>query len=292
MDKVLDTLRVRPGRKVSLRKDFDPGSTGHFTSKAQAEEALARGIETLADLQYRLYAQNSYAVLLVLQGLDGSGKDSTIRHVMSGVNPQGVEVTNFKVPSAEELDHDFLWRHGKALPGKGTIGIFNRSHYEEVIVVRVHREHLDRQHLPAGLRDETIWTHRFRQINDFEQYLVENGIIPVKCLLNVSKEEQKKRFMERIEKPEKHWKFSATDIRERRYWDLYQDAYDEMLTHTSTEWAPWHVIPADHKWFTWLAVVSLLLRTLQGLDLRYPEITPEERQAIHEARKEMEREDS
>jgi PPK2 family polyphosphate:nucleotide phosphotransferase len=291
MDQVLDTLKVHPGRKVHLRKDFDPGYTGHFTSKSGAEETLERGIEALADLQNMLYAQNSYAVLLVLQGLDGAGKDSTIRHVMSGVNPQGVQVTNFKVPSDEELDHDFLWRHGRALPGKGTIGIFNRSHYEEVIVVRVHRELLDRQHLPEELKDETIWKHRFREINHFEEYLVENGIIPVKCLLNISKGEQKKRFMERIEKPEKNWKFSAADINERKYWDLYQDAFDEMLTQTSTEWAPWYVIPADHKWFTWIAVVSLLLKTMKALDLHYPEVSPQEKQAILEAKKGMERDD-
>ena len=290
MDQVLDKLRVHPGRKVSLRRDFDPGYTGHFTSKAGAEETLTGDIKTLADLQYKLYAQDTYAVLLVLQGLDAAGKDSTIRHVMSGVNPQGVQVTSFKVPSQEELDHDFLWRTSRALPRRGTIGIFNRSHYEEVLVVRVHREYLDRQHLPEGLRDEDIWRRRFGEINSFESYLVENGIVPLKCLLNVSREEQKRRFLERIEDPEKSWKFSAADIRERRYWDLYQEAFDEMLSHTSTEWAPWYVIPADHKWFTRLAVVSLLLRTMESLKLRYPEVSPEERSALLAAKAEMEEE--
>ena len=291
MDQVLDKLRVHPGRKVSLRRDFDPGYTGHFTSKAGAEETLTGDIKTLADLQYKLYAQDTYAMLLVLQGLDAAGKDSTIRHVMSGVNPQGVQVTSFKVPSREELDHDFLWRTSRALPRRGTIGIFNRSHYEEVLVVRVHQEYLDRQHLPEGLRDEDIWRRRFGEINNFESYLVENGIVPLKCLLNVSREEQKRRFLERIGDPEKSWKFSASDIRERRYWDLYQEAFDEMLSHTSTEWAPWYVIPADHKWFTRLAVVSLLLRTMGDLKLRYPEVSPEERRALLEAKAEMDEED-
>ncbi|HVP25983.1 MAG TPA: polyphosphate kinase 2 family protein [Methanomicrobiales archaeon] len=291
MDQVLDKLRVPPGRKVSLRQDFDPGYTGHFTSKADAKETLRKDIDALADLQYKLYAQDTYALLLVLQGLDAAGKDSTIRHVMSGVNPQGVQVTSFKVPSTEELDHDFLWRHLQRLPGRGNIGIFNRSYYEEVLIVRVHREFLDRQHIPAGLKGKTIWKRRFLEINNFEKYLGENGIVLLKCLLNVSKEEQKRQFLERIENPEKSWKFSASDIKERRYWDHYQDAFDDMLSNTSTEWAPWYVIPADHRWFTRLAVVSLLLRTMKALDLHYPEITPRERRALLAGKKEMEQEE-
>jgi PPK2 family polyphosphate:nucleotide phosphotransferase len=289
MDTVLDTLMVRPGSRVSLRQDHDPGYTGPFTSREGPEEILEKDLKTLADLQYKLYAQDSYAVLLILQGLDGSGKDSTIRHVMRGVNPQGVQVTSFRVPSEEELDHDYLWRNVRMLPRRGNIGIFNRSYYEEVLVVRVHREHLDRQKLPSGLRDESIWNRRFGEINNFEKYLMENGIILVKCCLNISKEEQKKRFLERINTPEKNWKFSATDIRERKFWDRYQEAYDDMLSSTSTTWAPWYVIPADPKWFTRLAVISLLLRAMKSLGLHYPEITPEAREALLAAKEELER---
>jgi PPK2 family polyphosphate:nucleotide phosphotransferase len=289
MDKVLDKIMVRPGSRVSLRQDHDPGYTGPFTSREGTEEILEKDLKTLAELQYKLYAQNSYAVLLLLQGLDGSGKDSTIRHVMYGVNPQGVQVTGFGVPSEEELDHDYLWRNVRALPRRGNIGIFNRSYYEEVLVVRVHREYLDRQRLPAGLRDKAIWRRRFDEINNFEKYLVANGIVPLKCLLYVSKGEQKKRFLERINNPEKNWKFSAMDISERKYWDQYQDAYDDMLSNTSTPWAPWYIIPADPKWFTRLTVVSLLLRTMKSLDLHYPEMTPEAKEALLAAREELER---
>jgi len=292
MDQVLDNLRVPPGRKIHLREDYDPKYIGHFSSKKEAEETLARDIETLADLQNKLYAQDTYAVLLILQGLDAAGKDSTIKHVMSGINPQGVQVTSFKVPSEEELDHDYLWRISRVLPRRGDIGIFNRSHYEEVLVVRVHQENLDRQHLPTGFGGEDLWQRRFGEINNFENYLVENGIVVLKCLLNISREEQKKRFLERIERPEKSWKFSNFDIGERKYWDRYQDAFDDMLSCTSTEWAPWYVIPADHKWFTRLTVAALLLRTLESLGLRYPEVTPEERKALLAAKMEMEREGS
>ncbi|HTY52912.1 MAG TPA: polyphosphate kinase 2 family protein [Methanomicrobiales archaeon] len=291
MDQVLEQLRVPPGGRIRLGKEFDPGYTGEFRSKKDAAEILDRDIKTLGDLQYKLYAQDTYALLLILQGLDGAGKDSTIRHVMSGVNPQGVQVTSFKVPSEEELDHDYLWRDARALPRRGNIGIFNRSYYEEVLVVRVHGEHLDREQLPPRLKDEAIWKRRFEQINNFERYLVENGIVVLKCLLNVSKAEQKKRFLERIEEPEKSWKFSSSDVRERQYWDRYQEAFDDMLGSTSTTWAPWYVIPADHKWFTRLAVVSLLLRTLEGLDLHYPEITPGEKAELLAAKKELEGEE-
>ena len=290
MDQILEKLMVPPGKKVSLRKDYDPGYTGHFTMGEDADEILARDIGTLADLQYKLYAQNTYGILLILQGLDSAGKDSTIRHVMSGVNPQGVQVTSFGIPSEEELDHDYLWRTSQRLPRRGNIGIFNRSYYEEVLVVRVHGEYLGREQLPAGLKDETIWKRRFGEINDFEKYLLQNGIVVLKCLLNVSKEEQKKRFLKRIGNPERSWKFSSLDVRERRHWDMYQEAFDEMISHTSSEGAPWYVVPADHKWFTRLAVVSLLIRTMKALDLRYPEITPRERADLLAAKEELERE--
>ena len=291
MDRVLDSFKVPPGKAVSLRRDHDPGHTGHFTSKEKAAKTLAEGIGILADLQYRLYAQNTYALLLILQGPDAAGKDSTIRHVMSGVNPQGVQVTSFGVPSAEELDHDYLWRTSKELPRRGNIGIFNRSYYEEVLVVRVHPEDLDREQLPAALKDDSIWERRFSDINAFEKYLTGNGIVILKCFLNLSCGEQKKRFLERVENPEKSWKFSEADIRERKLWGEYRVACDDMLGHTSTEWAPWYVIPADHKWFTRLAVVSLLIRTLNGLGLHYPEISPEERRTLNEAIEEMDREE-
>ena len=204
----------------------------------------------LAEYQERLAAQDTYGVLVVLQALDAAGKDGTIRHVMSGVNPQGVAVSSFKAPSAEELDHDYLWRHARALPARGEIGIFNRSHYEEVLVVRVHPETLEAERLPREGKDRDVWARRYREINDWERYLVDNGIRVVKMFLNLSREEQRTRFLKRIDRPEKNWKFSAADVRERRYWDDYQQAYSDMLSHTSTEWAPWYVLPADHKWFT------------------------------------------
>jgi PPK2 family polyphosphate:nucleotide phosphotransferase len=290
LTKLVDECRVPPGRKINLRKDYDPGYVGRFLSRQEAQDQLETGIQRLAQQQDILYAQNTYALLITLQAMDAAGKDSTIKHVMSGVNPQGVQVKSFKVPSVEELDHDYLWRNFMELPNRGNIGIFNRSYYEEVLVVRVHPEFLSRQQLPPNLKGPDIWERRYEEINNFEKYLTDNGIIVLKFFLNVSKEEQMKRFIERVEQPDKNWKFSATDILERRHWDAYMDAYEEMFNHTSTPWAPWYVIPADHKWFTRLAVVSVINATLEGLGLAYPEVSPEQKAALLKAKEEMERE--
>ena len=238
-------LRVKPGSKVNLARDFDPGYKADLVTKKDGRQLLETGIALLADYQRRLAAQDTYGVLVCLQALDAGGKDSTIRHVMSGVNPQGVQVSGFKVPSAEELDHDYLWRYACRLPARGDIGIFNRSHYEEVLVVRVHPENLDRQKLPAGAKGKGVWERRYREINDWERYLADNGFKLVKLFLNLSKEEQRTRFFKRLDLPEKNWKFSAADVRERQRWDDYQKAFSQMLSATSTSWAPWYVIPAD-----------------------------------------------
>jgi PPK2 family polyphosphate:nucleotide phosphotransferase len=287
---LVEECRVPPGRQINLRKDYDPGDVGHFLSRQEAQDQLETGIQRLARQQDILYAQNTYALLINLQAMDAAGKDSTIKHVMSGVNPQGVQVKSFKVPSVEELDHDYLWRNFLELPNRGNIGIFNRSYYEEVLVVRVHPEFLDRQQLPPHLKGPDIWKRRFEEINNFEKYLTDNGIVVLKFFLNVSKETQMKRFIERVEQPDKNWKFSAGDILERRHWDAYMDAYEEMFNHTSTPWAPWYVIPADHKWYTRLAVVSVINATLDGLGLAYPEASPEQKAALLKAKEEMERE--
>ena len=292
LEKLVHELKVPPGLQIDLRKAYDPGYTGYFLSKQDAQEQLETGIQKLAEQQDKLYAQNTYALLINLQAMDAAGKDSTIKHVMSGVNPQGVQVKSFKVPSAEELDHDYLRRNFTELPNRGNIGIFNRSYYEEVLVVRVHPEFLDRQQLPPRLKGRDIWKHRFEEINNFEKYLTDNGIVVLKFFLNVSKETQRKRFLERVEQPDKNWKFSASDILERRHWDAYMDAYEEMFNHTSTSWAPWYIIPADHKWFTRLAVVSVINATLDGLDLAYPEVSPEQKEGLLTAKKEMEQEES
>jgi PPK2 family polyphosphate:nucleotide phosphotransferase len=230
-------------------------------------------------------------MLIVFQALDAAGKDSTIKHVMSGVNPQGVEVYSFKAPSSEELDHDYLWRNFKVLPRRGHIGIFNRSYYEEVLVVRVHPGILDGQKIPPHLKDKNIFRRRFEEINNFEKYLFNNGIVVLKFFLNVSREEQKERFLERVDRPEKNWKFSAADVRERQYWDDYMAAYQDMFNHTSTDWAPWYVVPADHKWFTRLAVASIIHQTLDGLNLSYPTVSEKQKQELLTARAELENED-
>jgi len=290
MKKLLESLRVPPGKKIDLRHDYDPGYIDNFMSKEDAEELTATSIQLLAQQQDKLYAQNTYGLLIILQALDAAGKDSTIKHVMSGVNPQGVQVTSFKVPGSEELDHDYLWRNFRALPRRGDIGIFNRSYYEEVLVVRVHPEYLERQQLPPSLKDRDIWNRRFREINNFEQYLTDNGIIVLKIFLNVSKEEQKRRFLKRVEEPDKNWKFSAADIQERACWDDYMTAYEEMFNATSTPYAPWYIIPADHKWFTRLAVVSAICETLDNLNLKYPEASKEQKEALLAAKAEMEQE--
>ena len=290
MKKLLESLKVPSDKKIDLRHDYDPGNIGHYMSKEDAEETTGADIQLLAQQQDKLYAQNTYGVLIILQALDAAGKDSTIKHVMSGVNPQGVQVTSFKVPSAEELDHDYLWRTCVALPPRGNIGIFNRSYYEEVLVVRVHPEYLERQQLPPLLNDRNIWSRRFEEINNFERYLVDNGIIILKFFLNVSQEEQKKRFLERVDEPDKNWKFSTMDIHERARWDDYMDAYNEMFNATSTPYAPWYIIPADHKWFTRLAVVSVINETLDRLHLAYPEVTEEQKKALLAAKVELEQE--
>jgi PPK2 family polyphosphate:nucleotide phosphotransferase len=283
MTDLIDPLLVSPGSTVRLSRDHDPSYTGPVT-RPEADALLAEGVDLLATYQDRLAAQDTFGVLLVLQGLDASGKDSTIKHVMSGLNPQGVTVRAFKQPSAEELDHDFLWRYQCALPGRGRIGIFNRSHYEEVLVVRVHPELLAGERLPAAARKDGVWARRYREINDWERYLVGNGIHVVKIMLNVSKQEQARRFLKRIDKPAKNWKFSASDVRERRYWDDYQRAFDGMLSQTSTPWAPWYVVPADHKWFSRLATAAVLVMALKAINPRYPSVSAADRALMAQAR--------
>ena len=286
----LKQLMVPPGRKISLKKDYDPDFTGGYKDKPGAVEQLAFNVERLAQLQERLYAQDTYALLLIFQARDAAGKDGAIKHVMSGVNPQGCHVTSFKAPSTEELDHDYLWRAAKALPARGMIGIFNRSYYEEAIVVRVHKELLQKQRLPGKIGGDNFWKRRFKEMSNFENYLVNNGIVVLKFYLNVSKEEQRKRFLSRIDEPEKNWKFSFADCRERGFWDDYQEAYEEMLSHTSKPWAPWFVIPADNKWFARLAVSQTVCTALEALDLKFPKVDEQRRRDLLEIRKELVRE--
>ncbi len=281
---LVDLLRVAPGSRVTLSKDFDPSFTAHFVDKKDGAEFLAESVQLLAAYQDRLAAQDTDGLLLCLQALDAAGKDGTIRHVMSGVNPQGVHVSSFKVPSTEELNHDYMWRYAKRLPARGEIAIFNRSHYEEVLVVRVHPELLQRQHLPGETKGEDIWKRRFAEVNEWERYLSDNGIRVLKVFLNISKEEQRLRFLRRLDLPDHNWKFSASDVHERKYWDDYQGAFSDMLSHTSTEWAPWYVIPADHKWFARICVGAILVQALQELDPRYPEVTEEQRRLERAAR--------
>jgi PPK2 family polyphosphate:nucleotide phosphotransferase len=283
----LKHILVEPGKPISLKKDFDPAYSGNFKDKEETLTELRLNIEQLACQQDILYANDTYALLVVLQALDAAGKDSTIKHVMSGVNPQGCEVHSFKAPSQEELDHDYLWRAAKRLPRRGAIGIFNRSYYEEVLVVRVHPELLAKQHLPPRGKDQSIWKKRFEEINCFERYLVDNGIIVLKLFLNVSKKEQKVRFLKRIDEKEKNWKFSSADALERRHWEEYMAAYEDMLTHTSTDWAPWFVVPADHKWFTRLCVSEIVVATLKSLGLKYPKIGDEELAELQKAKEEL-----
>lgn len=281
-------LRVKPGTRVDLAKDFDPGYKSALMSKQDGQELLSTGISLLADYQARLAAQDTYGVLVCLQALDSGGKDGTIRHVMSGMNPQGVRVSSFKVPSEEELDHDYLWRYACRLPGRGEIGIFNRSHYEEVLVVRVHPEVLDRQKLPPTLKGKNIWDQRYRQINNWERYLTDNGFKIVKLFLNISKEEQRTRFLKRIDLPEKNWKFSSADVHERDHWAQYQKAFSEMLSATSTRWAPWYVIPADRKWFARVCAGSILAHTLIQIDPVYPQVSADKRRELMAAKRELE----
>jgi PPK2 family polyphosphate:nucleotide phosphotransferase len=277
--------RIDDGRGFRLR-DFDPRDTLHLGSedKPRAQEGLATGVRYLAELQDRLYAQDRWGVLLIFQAMDAAGKDSAIKHVMSGVNPQGCQVTSFKAPSAEELDHDFMWRCMKALPERGRIGIFNRSYYEEVLVVRVHEELLRRQKLPPELITDNIWKERCADIAAVERYLARNGFLIIKFFLHVSREEQKERFLERLDNPDKNWKFSADDVRERQHWDDYAAAYEWMIRRTATEHAPWYVVPADRKWFTRAVVAAAVIDGLLQLDLDYPTVSPEQTEGLREAR--------
>ena len=286
-----DAFIVPPGSKISLKKNYDPAYKTDFNQKADAAIKLQADIERLANYQNILYAQNTYALLIIFQAMDAAGKDSTIKHVTSGVNPQGFQVFSFKAPSAEELDHDYLWRTTKALPERGRIGIFNRSYYEEVLVARVHPEILKKQQLPYLPEGNKIWKQRFEEINGLEKYLVDNGVIILKFFLNVSKSEQKKRFLQRIDTPEKNWKFSDSDVRERVFWDDYMNAYEEVFNHTSTKSAPWYIIPADRKWFTRLVVANIICTKLEQLNLQYPTVSEEHRQQLLEAKRILEQED-
>ena len=292
IDTVIESARelIKPFRvtdRQSFRlKDFDPADTLDLNSedKPRAKEGLAAGIEVLAKLQDKLYAQNRWAVLVILQAMDTAGKDSVIKHVMSGVNPQGCQVHSFKAPSGEELDHDYLWRCARRLPERGIIGLFNRSYYEETLVVRVHPELLEKQKLPPELVTKNIWKERFQDIRRFERYLTRNGIVVRKFFLHLSKKEQKKRFLERIDKPEKNWKFSMNDVHEREHWDEYMEAYEDMIRHTSTKQAPWYIVPADNKWFTHLIVAAALVDLLASLELKYPKLSKEELKQLDEAK--------
>lgn len=283
-DKLAKTYRVEKGKHFRL-KDFDPADTGHWHSKEHAQEALLQGVARTVELQDMLYAQDNWAVLLIFQGMDAAGKDGVISHVMSGVNPQGCQVYSFKVPTETELQHDFLWRTTCSLPERGHIGIFNRSYYEEVLVVRVHPEILKSQKTPPSLVTKKVWDERFEDICSFERHMARSGTVIRKFFLNLSKKEQKRRFLERLDEPEKNWKFSAADIRERKYWDDYHDAYEDMIRNTATEDAPWYVVPADNKWFTRLVVSMVLVDTLESLDLSYPKVDPEKRKELEAAKK-------
>ncbi len=271
-------------------KEYDPDYTGKFTDKKDVQKKLSRDLSELQQLQEMLYAQNEYGVLIIFQAIDAAGKDSTIKYVMSGLNPQGCSVTPFKAPSPEELDHDYLWRCAKELPKRGNIGIFNRSYYEEVLVVRVHSEFLQKQQLPKECIDKDIWQKRYEQIRNFEKYLTQNGIVVIKFFLYISKEEQKKRFLERINRPEKNWKFEIRDIEERKHWEEYMQAYEEMLNNTSTKYAPWYIIPANHKWFARIAVADIIVSRLEKLKLQYPVVEEEEKKKFSAIRKALENE--
>ena len=283
--------RITDGKKFRL-KHVDPGDTGGLGSefKDESKELLRRGVDMLADLQERLYAQDRWAILLVFQAMDAAGKDGTIEHVMSGVNPQGCQVYSFKAPSHEELDHDYLWRCAIRLPERGRIGIFNRSYYEEVLVVRVHRDLLAKEHIPPELIGKHVWRDRYEDINNFERYVTRNGIVVRKFFLHVSKEEQRRRFLDRLERPEKQWKFSLDDVRERQYWDEYQEAYEKAIRRTSSKHAPWFVVPADNKWYTRLVVAAAIVDALLELDLKFPAIDPAKRKELAAARRELEQE--
>lgn len=284
----IDKFRVREGAKLNL-KNYKTDDTDGLKDKDEAKEALANNIKRMSELQDTLYAQDTKALLIIFQAMDAAGKDSAIEHVMSGVNPQGVQVTSFKQPSTEELDHDYLWRCAKNMPERGRIGIFNRSHYEEVLVVRVHAGILQAQHLQDDIKnDKNIWKQRFKQIREYEDYLADNGTHIIKFFLHVSKEEQKKRFLARIDTPEKNWKFSSSDVKERAFWDDYMKAYKEAIENTSTDKAPWYIIPADKKWFTRLAVSEIIVEKMKSMKLHYPVVTEEHKKELDEAKKMLE----
>lgn len=286
--KLSKPYRIDSGKNFRL-KHFDPASTGHIRSKENAEELLAKGIVEMAELQDKLYAQDRWAVLLIFQAMDAAGKDGAIKHVMTGLNPQGCQVYSFKAPSSEDLNHDYLWRTTKCLPERGHIGIFNRSYYEEVLVVRVHPEILKNERVPQSLVGKDIWQQRYDDLHNFEHYLAHNGIAVRKFFLNLSKKEQKRRFLERLDTPDKNWKFSAADVRERQCWEDYMTAYEEMIAATSTKHSPWYVIPADNKWYTRLVVAAAVVDTLNDLDLAYPEVNPEQRRQLITAKAELEK---
>ncbi len=282
----INRFRVRPGSRVKLRQ-YDTGDTRPFKNKEEAVARLVRGRERMDELQERLYAQDTWSVLLIFQAMDAAGKDSAIEHVMSGLNPQGTQVFTFKRPSDEELDHDFLWRTVKALPERGRIGIFNRSHYEEVLVVRVHPEFLDRQRLPPRVVTKDIWEERYQDINALERHLVRSGTLVLKFFLHVSKNEQRRRLLKRLDEPAKNWKFQIGDLDARDRWDGYMRAYEDALTHTSTKHAPWFIIPADNKWFTRVAIAEVVVDALEGLELEFPRITKAQRAALAAARRRL-----
>jgi len=286
--KLSKPYRIDHGKNFRL-KDFDPATTGHLRSKEHAKELLEQSITEMAELQDKLYAQDCWALLLIFQAMDAAGKDGAIKHVMSGVNPQGCQVYAFKAPSSEELNHDFLWRTSRVLPERGHIGIFNRSYYEEVLVVRVHADILKNERMPKSTFRKNLWQERFEDIGNFERYLSRNGVVVRKFFLNVSKKEQKRRFLERLETSEKNWKFSAADVRERECWDDYMKAYEEMIAATSTKHAPWYVVPADNKWYTRLVVAAAIVDTLKELKVAYPVVDPEKRKQLEAARAELER---
>ena len=276
-------FRVTKGEDFRL-KDHDPADTGGLKDKDKAIKTLKRGVKLLSHLQEKLYAQDRWALLLIFQAMDAAGKDGAIKHVMSGINPQGCSVTAFKAPSQEELDHEFLWRAHKAIPERGKLGLFNRSYYEEVLVVRVHKALLEAQRLPKELIGKHIWEKRYEDINNFEEYLTRNGVVILKFFLHLSKGEQKMRFLERLEMPEKNWKFSMDDVKEREYWDDYQTAYEKMIQNTATKHAPWYVVPADNKWFTRLTVAAATIEVLNSLDLQFPEVDKEKKKELAKVR--------
>ena len=290
VEELKEVLVVPPGKKISLDKDYDPGFMPSRYNKKGMKQLLQESVELLAEYQDRLYAQSEYALLIVLQAADAAGKDGTIKHVMSGVNPQGCEVHSFKQPSAEELRHDYLWRCTLRLPERGKIGIFNRSYYEEVLITRVHSEILDGQKIPPQWKDKKIWKRRFDEINNFENYLFQNGIITLKFFLNLSRKEQKQRFLDRIDRPEKNWKFSPSDVEERKFWKNYREAFEDCFNHTSTEWAPWYIVPADDKPFSRIAVAGIIIKTLDGLKLGYPEVGKKRREELQQIGRALERE--